>query len=416
VSQPDARAAARQRLAASGLRLGEREERLLEALPIERLSRMDDDDLLAELTVTETSFFRDAAQFEALKGTIVPELVARRQGEPRPWVRVLSAGCASGEEAYSVAIVLEDALPRASEWAVSIVGLDVSPAALRRASEAVYGEWSLRGAAAEVRQRFFRPATAASDGRWRLVDPVRRRVAFLPANLAAGALPQVGLRLDQLDVVLCRNVLLYYEPEVRRRILARLVAMLAPEGWLLTGVADFPGGLAAGVDGCEAVEVGKCVAFRRARTGNRQPATGNRQPRRTAGALSLADVKGMADRGEIGAAISAVEAFVMGAPEDAGAHLLHGLLLWELGDAEAAFEALRRSLYLQPRGALGHYAASCVALQLGRVDVARRHLARARAIVHGAPEVAPVPGWDGMTAGRLERLVDEQARILEEPA
>ena len=185
--------------------------------------------LAEELTVTETYFFRNRDQLDALAGAVLPERMSR-DGPPRT-LKLLSAGCASGEEPYSLAIIGLEAL-RHPDWSVSVRAADLNPAALAKARRARYSEWSLRDTSDEMRRRWFIP-----DGSGMTVAPLaRKQVTFESANLAD---PDSDLwRPSSYDVVFCRNVLMYFSAEQRRAVIDRLTGALMPGGYLFLGHAE----------------------------------------------------------------------------------------------------------------------------------------------------------------------------------
>lgn len=191
-------------------------------------------ELARELTVGETYFFRHGEQFQALLEVALPERLSARAASRK--LKLLSAGCASGEEPYSLAILLRE---RGVEpgFEVSIQGLDLNPDALAKARRAVYSPWSLRETPAELRERWFE-----RDGRdFRLVSSVRQAVRFDQHNLilpAPSLLPKA-----YFDIVLCRNVLMYFTPEHAARVVSRLATALAPGGFLFLGHAETLRGL-----------------------------------------------------------------------------------------------------------------------------------------------------------------------------
>lgn len=193
-------------------------------------------ELARELTVGETYFYRNIDQFTALAETVLPErMAARARGHTRA-LSLLSAGCASGEEAYSLAMVVRDRL-REPDWNVSILGVDLNPAALEKAAGARYSSWSLRELPDEVRQRWFR-----EQGRELVLDrAIRAAVRFEERNLADPAAGAWGTEIH--DVVFCRNVLMYFTPEVARAALKRLTRALVPGGYLFLGHAETLRGL-----------------------------------------------------------------------------------------------------------------------------------------------------------------------------
>jgi chemotaxis protein methyltransferase CheR len=211
-----------------------REERLpdLSALVARLRSQPEDSPLhqrLAEaLANHETAFFRDAPVFEALRTTVLPALLARRARTRT--LRIWCAACAYGQEPYSVAMTLADAGLLITGWTVRILATDFSTRALVRAREARYDAKEIhRGLTPELRQRYFH---LERDG-WRLNDQVRRPVEFRPLNL----LDDVP-REAPVDLILLRNVMIYWDVPTRRSVLARVRRMLHPDGYLVLGAAE----------------------------------------------------------------------------------------------------------------------------------------------------------------------------------
>ena len=197
-----------------------------------RLDGRDPDEVgyLAErLTVGETYFFRNGNDLEAFAGAVLPDRVAARQGQRR--LRFLSAGCSSGEEAYTLAMVMRD-LPALRGWDVEVRGVDLNPLAIAKASAGRYGPWSLRQTEPALRQRFFE-----ETGReFRVRPEVREMVSFEQRNLVDDT-PATWARAA-FDVVFCRNVTMYFAPEVTRRVIDCIATSLAPGGYLFLGHAE----------------------------------------------------------------------------------------------------------------------------------------------------------------------------------
>jgi chemotaxis protein methyltransferase CheR len=176
-----------------------------------------------ELTVGETYFFRDADQLRVFREVVIPEL--SRRGAP---MRILSAGCASGEEAYTLAMILR-------QYAIaegSIFAVDVNPLSIEKARRMHYSPWSLREVPAHVIDRWFR----RDGGEFVLQPDLGRSVHFEQHNLAdtTGS----WLQPAAFDVVFCRNVLMYFTPETARRVIDRLGRALVPSGFLFVGPAE----------------------------------------------------------------------------------------------------------------------------------------------------------------------------------
>ncbi|MFC7612206.1 CheR family methyltransferase [Teichococcus aestuarii] len=175
--------------------------------------------LEAEITIGETFFFRYAEQFAALGETILPALLERAR--PRSRLRIWSAGCASGAEPYSVAILLRRLLGEAlPDWRLSILGTDLNEAVLETARQARFSRWALRTLSPEELQRDFIPA---ADGRhWLLRPQHRAMVRFEKHNLLSLLDGTSPLQFTDYDLILCRNVLIYFHPEVVLRIVRAL--------------------------------------------------------------------------------------------------------------------------------------------------------------------------------------------------
>jgi chemotaxis protein methyltransferase CheR len=185
--------------------------------------------LADRLTVGETYFFRNTNDLQAFVRVVLPDRIRARSASQK--LRILSAGCSSGEEPYTLAMLLLR-VPELAGWDVGIKGIDLNPVAIARATAARYGAWSLRQTPADTRERFF-----TTRGReYRLVEEVRARVAFEQRNLVtedpAFWVPRA------FDVVFCRNVMMYFAPEVTRRVVARIASSLTPGGYLFLGHAE----------------------------------------------------------------------------------------------------------------------------------------------------------------------------------
>ncbi len=167
--------------------------------------------LESEITIGETFFFRYAEQFAALRGTILPERIAARSDERR--LRIWSAGCSTGPETYSVGIVLHELLgDRLPDWRIGLTGTDINRDVLAVARRAVYGSWALRTLGAEERERYFRPGPR--EGTFALRSEFRGLARFEPQNLMSLLDGTASLALTDYDLILCRNVLIYFHPDV----------------------------------------------------------------------------------------------------------------------------------------------------------------------------------------------------------
>jgi chemotaxis protein methyltransferase CheR len=180
------------------------------------------------LTTNETSFFRDEHPFTALREVILPNLLARRASARS--LNIWCAAASTGQEPYSLAMLIRDSFPQLLNWNVSFIATDLSEATLARAREGRFNATEIgRGLPAQFRQRYF-----ITDGdSLRVRDEVRRMVAFRLMNLV-GPWPN----MPELDLVLLRNVLIYFNVETKRNILQKVHRYLRPDGCLLLGAAE----------------------------------------------------------------------------------------------------------------------------------------------------------------------------------
>lgn len=209
---------------------GEVCERYLRSLESER-SEAELGPLADELTVPETYFFRNIDQFHAFAEVAVPERTKRRRG----CLRFLSAGCASGEEAYTLAMVLRDALEPGVE--ASVLAVDLSPASLGKARRGRYSTWSLREVPPEVEQKWFR-----REGREVVLDGSLKGVVRFEQRNLADEDPELWAA-ETYDAVFCRNVIMYFAPESGRALVDRITRSLVPGGYLFLGHAETLRGL-----------------------------------------------------------------------------------------------------------------------------------------------------------------------------
>jgi chemotaxis protein methyltransferase CheR len=197
------------------------------------LSRRDLRRLISSLTVGETYFFRNDAQFEVLRRDIIPRLVSRRSRTTRT-LRLWSAGCASGEEAYSLAILLQETVPRIDDWSIFILATDISEDALRQAERGEYREWSFRDVDPHLRERYF----SRTEEGWKIHPGIRNMVTFRYLNLIDDTYPLSSTGTNFMDVILCRNVMIYFRPEIALTVTRRFSRCLGAGGCLVVGHSE----------------------------------------------------------------------------------------------------------------------------------------------------------------------------------
>jgi chemotaxis protein methyltransferase CheR len=227
VLTPGKKALAQAKLSPVARRFGFRDTAaLLRELPYpsEELARA----VTEALTTNDTAFFRDHSAFAFLARHALPELVRARAASKR--IRIWCAAASTGQEAYSLATILDEMGLVALGWKIDLIATDLNEGAIARAKEGLYASYEIeRGLPQQLLERYF----ADENGQWRVVDRLRRMVTFRSFNL----LDHFGW-LGEIDIVLCRNVLLYFEPGERTEVHAKLATTLAPDGYLFLGDAE----------------------------------------------------------------------------------------------------------------------------------------------------------------------------------
>lgn len=386
--------------------------------------------LASSLTVGETYFFRDRACMDALEQQILPALIEGRRSAGFFRLRCWSAGCATGAEPYSLAILLKQLLPDHPKWALTILATDINPAALESAQLGVYSDWALRETPQGIRDCYFR---RRGKDNFELDPAIRQMVTFAPLNLAKDSFPALMTNTDAMDLIICRNVLMYFTSNVQRATVARLQEALVTEGWLVVSPAETSTELFRPLI---PVNLPGAIFYRKSQDSSGTPlpylepetvvpefqnplySTGEfdnpdpyqssvpipmeeqvlRQPDR---ATNLQTVRTFADQGHLEQARRLCETLLAQDRLNPDASLLLAAICQEQGEIPAAIEALRRAIYLVPESAAAHFMRGCLLMQQGDCKQGRLSLEVVVKLLRSAAPDETVPGSDGLTAGRL---------------
>ncbi|MHB8753821.1 MAG: CheR family methyltransferase [Candidatus Acidiferrales bacterium] len=215
-----------------------------------RSSNVEYDALIERLLTQETSFFRYPAVYEALEKKVLPELHMKKFWESPRTLRIWSAGCATGEEPYSIAISVADALMFAEAWNIEILATDISKHALGHAERGVYSRRCLEHLSPRQLEQYF--STAGNE---HTVKPrIRRMVSFAPMNLAQ------AVYLGRLDCIFCMNVMIYFSEARRNSLIRHFYEYLEPGGYLFLGHSESISGAPVKFD---SVVCGDCILYRK---------------------------------------------------------------------------------------------------------------------------------------------------------
>lgn len=192
--------------------------------------------LSKHLTIGETYFFRDKNMFAMLKDVILPDIKAKHQNTDRT-IRIWSAACATGEEAYSLAILISELIPPKERWNIRIFATDLNPSFIKKGKEGRYKSWSFRSMPEKTYEHYF---SRQRKGELLVVPSIRSMVQFAPLNLIEGAYCQSIPELKNLDLILCNNVLIYFSLMQIKATIGYLTNALAKDAWLVVSSVEVP--------------------------------------------------------------------------------------------------------------------------------------------------------------------------------
>jgi chemotaxis protein methyltransferase CheR len=418
------------------------------------------DQLVAAIATNETYFFRTPAHFETLKNYLIPELVERKKSHGEKRLRIWSAGCSTGEEPYSLAILLLENFPELLlPWEIEILATDIDLEALQSAERGAYRPWSFRGVGPELIRKYWRTAKNES---LRVDDRVRSLVSFRPLNLESDRYPAASNGTKDLDIIFCRNVTIYFRPHTIQKILGRFHQCLHEGGFLVAGAGEYsqeayqdfearvfpetvvyqkplakaashspsPPALvwaaplprppqpqekkfhaAAVVDPSKPADpLAKAVEL--ISQGEVDPALvllaaeAQKNPRDSRVSFLLGQVA--ADRQHLGEAAYWLRRTTALDPLNLGAHYFMGLLWLEEGKTDEALAAMKKTVYIDPNFTLGHFYLGKIHKALGKTDQARRNFAVVKSLIAAAPLSEHLRGAEGITARQLLTLVDRE--------
>lgn len=403
--------------------------------------------LAGHLTIGETYFFREPRSFEVLSEVVLPKIVYDRRQHFK-YLRLWSAACCTGEEAYSLSIVLDRLIPDIADWNITILATDINPRFLRRAVEGVYSEWSFRGLDPAIRDAYFVRHTGNT---FKVVPRLRNRITFAYLNLVEDTYPSFANNTNAMDIILCRNVMMYFDRERAAQVVDRLHRSLVDDGWLLPSPVDgspalfanfetrnfggtifyhrtepLPPETATAQEGSEAeiAPLPGAAALSRREEAEEAFARGRyaeasavflqhleHRPDDTAAMFLLA--RSYAGQGQLAEALTWCGKAVEGDRMAAANHYLLGVIQQECGDHDAAVKALRRALFLDPHLVLAHFALANLVAAQGQAAEARKHYRNTLALIEGHPAEEVLLAPEGITVGQV-RAVIRHADVLEQ--
>ncbi len=397
-------------------------------------------------TIGETYFMREQPVFDALKERILPNLLNQRRKNNHLYIKIWSAGCSSGEEPYSIAILLRETIKDIDDWQISILGTDINPHALQKAKSGIYTEWSFRRIDDNIKQKYFRKIGKKT---YEISRDVRSMVVFNELNLADLDFPAVHNSTYQCDIIMCRNVLYYFSESKRNQILNKLSLSLAEGGWLINSPSEsysnlltnlqayfFPGSMCyrkinntKKPEGEEplidpyvlsktSVKQSKTLSITSPKFTNKQsaafptktkktsitkPKPVSSQPNDSEYTLKqlLQQAKVAADAGNYPEAEKLCQKVLENDPINAAAYYLLGVIQAEQNQLEPAVKQIQKALFLNPDMVLAHFVLGNLFFQLNKTDKARLHFRNATKLLQQFNENTTFDLSD-MSAGELK--------------
>jgi len=402
--------------------------------------------LLNRVTIGETYFFRNQWHFQALRDRILPPLIYQRRMDGELTIRLWSAGCASGEEPYSLAILLQELIPDYHNWDIEILATDLNSESIAKAEKAIYGGWSFRmETPLHVKETYFTEAA----GLYTLKSDVRHMVNFRTMNLIEDSYPQ-----QPIDVILCRNVTIYFDRLTTQMVVQRFFDILQPNGWLIVGHSE---PLASIYTYYTTVNVEGAVLYKKGEHAPHPPkATVPQSPLANLPTATILDelaqnerldnVRKLIEQQNFATAQQELNAFLELMPDHINALFLLAKLLADEGQTDTVYEilntieeldplvaqahylralllqqeqappndikiVLRRALYANRDFALAHFMMGELLAEEGNADLARRNWKNAHRILQNQPNDSLVPFGDGIMTGTLLHIIEERLQI-----
>ena len=400
--------------------------------------------LISELTIGETFFFRHREQFNALRDHILPELIQRNQQYRR--IRIWSAGCATGAEPYSIAILFNRELSHlVVGWDITILGTDINRDFLERAQRGEFPEWAFRSGSDDVKRMCF----SRTGNLWRINPQYKQGVSFQYHNLAQHPFPTLLNTSSAFDVILCRNVMIYFHSDTIRRIVDQFYKCLVVGGWLLVGHAE------ANVEtfrSFRTLNAPGAVLYQRVQdpalnshsltqptfstapdpllvrrtsvlAGGKKEVQPTQLPNgsRLSGPLvqysvdiaeKLAEIRAKADRAQWRDAALCCEKLLTSNGLNPTVHFYHALVLEQIGRHAETEQALRRAIYLDRRFVLAHYHLGLLLQKRHDLPGAERHFRNTIQLLDLMDPKQAFMDADGLTVAALKQWAQTHLEVL----
>ncbi len=387
-------------------------------------------ELIDKLVVPESYFFRNQRLFNILEKHILPRLIHKKKQENEP-LKIWSAGCSGGQEPYSIAILLHRMMQQ-NQISVPfrILGTDINETHLNKAKAGIYSQWSFRNVPIEIRTKYFRPL---DQKHFELDARIRKMVEFEKHNLLSGTFPPIA-GWQKVDLILCRNVLIYFDKKNIIQVLQKFYHLLSDDGYFIPGPAEIPSFhlnlLKPQI--IEGVVVYRKLAKESEQVKNdvrvlqrkkhphvkikqvikiNEPDSATKitehQPDEFSTKDEKAHIKWLADNGKLQEACNLATSYCEKNLFDEESHFLLGTIHFELGNLDKAETCFRRVLYLNPSSIMAQFYIGNIKILKNDAHQSARYLKNVLDLLYSFTSEQEIPLSAGLTAGQMTKLVNE---------
>jgi chemotaxis protein methyltransferase CheR len=447
-------------------------EKFIQYIISSPLTRENIEMLAANLTISETYFWREPQTFDALEHIIIPKLIQKRQkGEKR--IRIWSAGCSTGEEPYSIAIALNRSIPDIKDWDISILATDINPRVFKKVTSGEYGQWSFRGAPQWLKEKYF---VQKPNHKFEIIPEIKDMVKFEYLNLAEDIYPSSLNNTNAMDIIYCRNVLMYFTQDRFRQVARGLYNSLVQGGYLVVSASElslqnFPDFVPINIPGMilyqksskniknqyklaidetspepvlfqplpetdkqiesiefksyevekeiiESEEIPKQIisiyeeSLKSYSQGNYPDVIDKLQKEDQTQEEQLLLIRAYANQGKLVEALKLCEKVIAANKTDPRLHYLYATILQENNRLNDAIASLKRAIYLDTDFVLSYYSLGNIYQQQGNVTTAKKYYKIAQSILNKCKQEDILFESEGLTSGRFREIINVSLQTM----
>ena len=393
--------------------------------------------LAAHLTISETYFWREPQVFTALTDLVLPELIRSKKNGKKN-IRIWSAGCSTGEEPYSIAIALHKMIPEIEDWNISILATDINPRALNKAASGIYGAWSFRNAPSWFKSRYF---LHKEDRMFEIIPEIKKMVTFTCLSLLE--MPAIS-KANTMDIIFCRNVLMYFTFEWAAKVSQNLFHSLSEEGWLAVSSCElssqlfpqfapvnFPGAVlyrkgdnvssltpddkvekqlfsvdssnsALKEDNYNKIETLTQPEVALEEFVEPQPRLKTRDDTLNENKISI---RLLADKGHLEEALSICNEAIASDKLAPGLYFLRASILQEINKSSEAVASLRQAIYIDPDYIMGHFTLGNLFIRQGNITNAKRYFNNALELLNTISNDVILEESEGLSVKYIREII-----------